>query len=127
MVGLSAVHALPTYYLLPRNHVAAMIYVDHGVWLTKSAKSGKPHQDTSRRVTRARNISHSKDRLLLALRPYLGGYSGHHVRVELESALTAGQLLVWPAGERPAWADELNCDSCRYEPGGIEIVGSVEG
>ncbi len=59
---ISAVDALQTYYLLPRNHVTAMIYVDHRVWLTKSAKSGKPHQDTSRRVIRARNVSQSKDR-----------------------------------------------------------------
>jgi hypothetical protein len=46
-----------------------MIYVVHRFWLTKSAKNGIPHQDTSRRAIDAKDILHCKDRWDQLLEP----------------------------------------------------------
>ena len=35
--------------MLPRDHVAELIYKHHRVWLTQTARSGVPHHDTTRR------------------------------------------------------------------------------
>lgn len=80
LVGFDSTEPPPSYYLLPRNHVAVLIYLHHRVWLTKSAKNGTPHQDTSRRAIEAKNIAGGEggwDRLLeptcgiaLRLSPY---------------------------------------------------------
>lgn len=61
LVGLGAADSLPDYYLLPRNHVAVLLYVHHFVWRRESAKDGTPHRDTLRRNISAKNITHAKD------------------------------------------------------------------
>jgi hypothetical protein len=61
LVGLNALDCAPTYYVLPRNHVAVLIYMHNRWWLTKSAKNGKPHQQTSRRNIAAKNIADGVD------------------------------------------------------------------
>jgi hypothetical protein len=57
MYSSVSIDALPACYLLPRNHVAALIYVDHRVWLTKAARNAKPHRDSPRRAIHAKNIA----------------------------------------------------------------------
>jgi hypothetical protein len=57
LVGLTASNDLPTYYVLPRNHVATLIYVHHRVWLTQSARNGQPHRDNPRRAINSRNLA----------------------------------------------------------------------
>lgn len=56
LVGFTSKGDSPTYHLLPRNHVAFLIYTDHRVWLEKPSKSGARHKDTSRRLIRAKHL-----------------------------------------------------------------------
>jgi hypothetical protein len=39
----------PRYWVLPRNHVTALIYTSHRVWLSKKSVTGTPHRDNPRR------------------------------------------------------------------------------
>jgi hypothetical protein len=56
LVGFDASSSAPRYFFLPRNHVAALIYVDHRVWLKKPARDGSPHNDNPRRTIYAKNL-----------------------------------------------------------------------
>jgi hypothetical protein len=60
---------LPVYFILPRNDVAKMIYLDHRVWLSKTAKSGKPHQDNPRRTIYAKHLLEKQKDWSRLLRP----------------------------------------------------------
>ncbi len=55
-VSFVSTDAQPVYFILPRNDVARMVYLDHHVWLSKMAKSGKPHQDNPRRTIYAKHL-----------------------------------------------------------------------
>jgi hypothetical protein len=39
----------PDFYVVPRNIVAAYIFVGHRAWLTGTSKAGAPHKDSTRR------------------------------------------------------------------------------
>jgi hypothetical protein len=58
----------PRYWVLPRNHVAALIYTAHCVWLSKKSVKGTPHRDNPRRSLRADRLVDGEaewERLLL--------------------------------------------------------------
>jgi hypothetical protein len=58
----------PRYWVLPRNHVAALIYTGHRVWLSKESVKGTPHRDNPRRSINADRLVEGEaewERLLL--------------------------------------------------------------
>jgi hypothetical protein len=50
LVALDAIGRRPSFYLVPRNVVAAFLHADHRRWLANLSPSGAPHKDTSRRA-----------------------------------------------------------------------------
>jgi hypothetical protein len=59
----------PTFYLMPRNLVAGLIWVDHRRWLGKPGKDGRPHKDTDRRNIRDWYIEAYRERWDLLQKP----------------------------------------------------------
>jgi hypothetical protein len=49
LVGLRGIDERPDCYLLPRNHLAAHVYVAHRHWLSEPGRGGKPHVDSAMR------------------------------------------------------------------------------
>jgi hypothetical protein len=56
LVCLSEQDERPTFYLVPRNTIAAYLYVDHRVWLATPGMGGKQHKDSSMRAVRSEEI-----------------------------------------------------------------------
>jgi hypothetical protein len=56
LVRLSERDERPTFYLVPRNRIAAYLYVDHRIWLATPGREGKQHKDTSMRAVRSEDI-----------------------------------------------------------------------
>jgi hypothetical protein len=49
LVALRAVTERPDFYVIPRNHVSAYLYVAHREWLRSPGRSGKPRLDNPMR------------------------------------------------------------------------------
>jgi len=49
LVGMNGETARPDFYVVPRNHVSAHLYVGHQYWLQTPGKGGKVHQDSGMR------------------------------------------------------------------------------
>lgn len=62
LVSLQAENERPAFYIIPRNVVAAFIWVDHRRWLAQPARSGRPHKDTDQRSIRPPQVSEYRDR-----------------------------------------------------------------
>jgi hypothetical protein len=56
LVRLSEEHERLAFYLVPRNTVAAYLYVDHRIWLATPGRKGQPHKDSKRRTVRPEDI-----------------------------------------------------------------------
>jgi hypothetical protein len=51
----------PDFYMLPRNHFAALLWVDFQHWLTEKSTAGKPHQDNPMRNVALSDIQECKE------------------------------------------------------------------
>lgn len=61
-VALRDDEGAPTeYYVVPRNLVSALIYVDHRRWLATPGKNGQPHNDNPQRNTNSGQLSAYRD------------------------------------------------------------------
>src|SRR5262249_13872010 len=49
LVALRGETVRPDFYVIPRNHVAAQLYVGHRNWLRSPGRGGKPRQDNPMR------------------------------------------------------------------------------
>ncbi|MDE3130858.1 MAG: hypothetical protein KGL16_06855 [Acidobacteriota bacterium] len=49
LVGMNGEANRPDFYVVPRNHVSAHLYVGHQKWLRTPGKDGKVHQDSGMR------------------------------------------------------------------------------
>lgn len=49
LVALKGLEVRPDFYVVPRNVIAAYVYVSYRSWLSVPAKNGKPHGDTNMR------------------------------------------------------------------------------
>jgi len=49
LVGMNGELARPEFYIVPRNHVSAHLFVGHRHWLRTPGKGGKVHQDSGMR------------------------------------------------------------------------------
>jgi hypothetical protein len=56
LTHLEAEDERPRFFVIPRNLVAALIYVDHRRWLSIPAKNGQPHNDNPRRQVRIDDV-----------------------------------------------------------------------
>jgi hypothetical protein len=54
LVRLGDATEAPMVFIAPRNFIAAYVYLDHTLWLSTPAKSGKPHKDNPIRNVRPR-------------------------------------------------------------------------
>lgn len=55
-VHLEGEQERPRFFLVPRNQVAALIYVDHRHWLSEPGRGGKARNDNDRRDVRIADI-----------------------------------------------------------------------
>lgn len=69
LVALRESAARAEFYIVPRNVVAAFIYVDHRVWLATPGKGGQPHKDNEQRNIDVSDVAAYRDRWDLLLRP----------------------------------------------------------
>jgi hypothetical protein len=77
LVTLRGDHELPDFYMVPRNVVAAMIFLGHRHWLKEGVKIGKSRKDTSMRKVKVDDVSPYRDKWDFLERssadaPYLG-------------------------------------------------------
>jgi hypothetical protein len=69
LVHLASANTFPGVYLVPRNLIAAYIYLDHRSWLSAPARNGQPRKDSSRRAARPEELRDYKDRWDLLIKP----------------------------------------------------------
>lgn len=69
LIALRGADVRPEFYVVPRNVLAAYIYVGHRAWLTVPAKSGKPHRPNDMRDVEQRAVSYYRDRWDLLEQP----------------------------------------------------------
>lgn len=60
---------LPDFYVIPRNVVAAFVFVGHRNWLSGSKKDGSPRKDAGMRTFKRREMLWYKDRWDLLFEP----------------------------------------------------------
>jgi hypothetical protein len=64
----------PSFYVVPRDHIACLLWVGHRQWLKKTSKAGAPHRDNPMRNVDPRSVARYKDGwdALLAPTPAVG-------------------------------------------------------
>jgi hypothetical protein len=50
LVGFRALDERPSFYIVPRAHLAAMLYAGHRRWVDTPGRNGQPHTDSTRLV-----------------------------------------------------------------------------
>jgi hypothetical protein len=63
LVRLGKLHERATFWLIPRNHVAALLWVEHKRWLAVPGRGGRVHKDNPIRNIRCAEVD-----------PYLEGW-----------------------------------------------------
>ena len=48
-VRLNLPDGIPEFWIVPSKIVASVIKIGHKIWMEKTAKNGKPHQESNRR------------------------------------------------------------------------------
>lgn len=69
LVGMNGELARPDFYVLPRNHVSAHLYVGHQHWLRTTGRGGKPHQDNGMRNIYPAEVQAYKEDWVALLQP----------------------------------------------------------
>lgn len=69
LVALAELGARPDFYVLPRNHVCAFIWVDHRSWLAGVSPTGRPRKDSARRNLYLRDLEGYRERWDALVRP----------------------------------------------------------
>ncbi len=77
LVGLAGELERPSFFVVPRCHLAAMLYAQHRWWLDEPGKRGQPHTDNPRRSITGEEVQGYLERWDLLARgperaPYLG-------------------------------------------------------
>jgi hypothetical protein len=104
----------PTFYLVPRNVVAALIFTQHNEWLATPGRRGQRHRDNARRVIRPSDVQGYREKWELLHRQTskvpLGldkeviaiarGYGPSDRHRRWPSRLR-GEGKLWPAGRAP--------------------------
>jgi hypothetical protein len=56
LVALGREQDHPRYYVVPRNHIAAMVYLEHQEWLSKPGPGGRAHRENDQRVLKHEDV-----------------------------------------------------------------------
>jgi hypothetical protein len=59
----------PEFWICPRNHVAALLWVQHRAWLAEPGRGGRKHQDNPMRNIRSDAVAAYKEQWEWLLRP----------------------------------------------------------
>lgn len=59
----------PTFYVVPKDVVAASVYAQHREWLSRPGRKGQPHRDSAMRQVRAKHIDGYRERWDLLDKP----------------------------------------------------------
>ena len=87
LVGLAGELERPSFFVIPRCHLAAMLYAQHRWWLAEPGKRGRPHTDNPRRGVAREEVEGYLERWdLLAREPGRVPYLGEPWYVELLQA-----------------------------------------
>lgn len=62
LVALRGEAERPAFYVIPRDHLAAMIYADHREWLATPGRGGKAHNDNEQRNLSEADVAGYLDR-----------------------------------------------------------------
>jgi hypothetical protein len=62
LVALRGVNARPDFFVVPRNVVAAYIFIGHRGWMSVPAKSGDPHKDNTMRNAEEQAMKYYRER-----------------------------------------------------------------
>ncbi len=62
LVGLAGELERPSFFVVPRCHLAAMLYAQHRWWLAEPGKRGQPHTDNPRRGVAREEVGASRVR-----------------------------------------------------------------
>lgn len=62
LVQLAVDSTYPRVFFVPRNMIAAYVYLDHRLWLSEPKKSGQPRRDSSRRAASPDDLVAYKNR-----------------------------------------------------------------
>jgi len=62
LVALHGVDARPDFFVIPRNVVAAYVYVSYRSWLSAPTKKGEPHKETTMRNVEEEAVSCYRER-----------------------------------------------------------------
>lgn len=69
LVGLRGIDDRPDFFLLPRNHVAAYVYVTHRNWLSEAGRGGRVRRDSAIRSIAREDVEPYRERWELLERP----------------------------------------------------------
>jgi hypothetical protein len=62
LVALGGELDRPRFYVIPRDHVAAMVYLGHRNWLVTPGRGGKPHNDNPQRILSEADVADCLER-----------------------------------------------------------------
>ena len=62
LVGLDSPTDRPSFFVIPRCHLATMLYALHHWWLDQPGRKGQPHNDTGRRSVQRDSVAGYRDR-----------------------------------------------------------------
>ncbi len=62
LVAMRGTEHRPDFYVMPRNHVSALLWVHHRIWLAKPGRGGAPHKDTTIRNIHKSDIEAYRER-----------------------------------------------------------------
>ena len=86
LVGLDSPTDRPSFFVIPRSHVATMIYAFHHQWLDQLSRKGQPHKDSTRlAMTRDAFVGYQDRWDLLTDAPDKAPYLGSPWFIELLS------------------------------------------
>ncbi len=68
-VQMTSLDARPDFYTVPRDHVSALLWVNHWDWLAQPGRKGQAHKDSAIRVIHPKDIQPYRERWDALLEP----------------------------------------------------------
>lgn len=62
LVALNGAGVRPDFYVLPRNHITALVYYGYRAWLDRPGRHGRKHRETSMRAIKIDEVASYKER-----------------------------------------------------------------
>jgi hypothetical protein len=97
LVGLGDVCQRPTFYVIPRNVVAGLIYCQHRHWLATLGRTGVQRRDTPRRMIRPTDVEGYREKWCLLDLPT------RDVPLRLDEGIVSVARDYGPSDGNPGW------------------------